>query len=96
MCKASSRSQSDFGGKRAGLPITIGLALWRREDEAIGSSSLLYFGSSLNLSIGFSIYHQHYIITLASAAGRKEHRIPPQRQAVNVVRKQFEPSNNCR
>ena len=45
MCNAASRSHSGFGGKKTGLPITIGLALWRLEVGAIGSSSLLVFRS---------------------------------------------------
>jgi hypothetical protein len=33
---------------------------------------------------GFSFYHQHYIINLASAAGAEVFQIPPQRQAVTL------------
>ena len=49
MCKVASSSQSDFRGKRTGLPITIGLALWRLEVGAISSSSLFIFRSGWKL-----------------------------------------------
>jgi len=39
------------------------------------------FGSRLNLFIWLSIYHLHYIINLASAAGVDVFQMPPQHQA---------------
>ena len=43
---------------------------------------------------GFSIYHQHYIINLASAAGAEVFQIPPQRQAVTVGSHLIRPSTS--
>ena len=51
ICQADSGSQTAFGGKRTGLPITIGLALWWLEVGAIGFGSLLCCSSSLTLAI---------------------------------------------
>jgi hypothetical protein len=75
----------NLGGNFGKLLPTSGLALWWREVGAIGFlfAVVLWFQLGIYLS-GFSFYHQHYIINLASAAGTGAFQILPQRQAVNV------------
>jgi len=67
-----------------GMHITFGLALWRLDVGAISSSSLFIGSSSLKF-INLAVVGTIKLISLIGFnCGLKEHRIPPQRQAVTL------------